>query len=128
MGLENLIRDIRLEPWAESLPEDAGFWTHYIQWIEENLLPKFLERFARKIDEIVDIDPDLSEQQILEKATSHMVSFLGATSASIRIYDPKTEQMLSYGSYPSREETRETAIPLEDSISGEVLRTRQTYF
>ncbi|MCP4576358.1 MAG: GAF domain-containing protein, partial [Deltaproteobacteria bacterium] len=123
-----LIRDIRLEPWAESLPEDAGFWTHYIQWIEENLLPKFLERFARKIDEIVDIDPDLSEQQILEKATSHMVSFLGATSASIRIYDPKTEQMLSYGSYPSREKTRETAIPLEDSISGEVLRTRQTYF
>jgi signal transduction histidine kinase len=128
MGLENLIRDIRLEPWAESFPEDAEFWTHYIQWIEENLLPKFLERFARKIDEIVDIDPDLSEPQILEKATSHMVSFLGATSASIRIYDPKTEQMLSYGSYPSREETRETAIPLEDSISGEVLRTRQTYF
>ena len=128
MGLENLIRDIRLEPWAESLPEDAEFWTHYIQWIEENLLPKFLERFARKIDEIIEIDPDLSEQEILEKATSHMVSFLGATSASIRIYDPKTEQMLSYGSYPSREETRETAIPLEDSISGEVLRTRQAYF
>ncbi len=128
MGLENLIRDIQLEPWAESLPEDAEFWTHYIQWIEENLLPKFLERFARKIDEIIEIDPDLSEQEILEKATSHMVSFLGATSASIRIYDPKTEQMLSYGSYPSREETRETAIPLEDSISGEVLRTRQAYF
>ena len=128
MGLENLIRDIQLEPWAESVPEDAEFWTHYIQWIEENLLPKFLERFARKIDEIIEIDPDLSEQEILEKATSHMVSFLGATSASIRIYDPKTEQMLSYGSYPSREETRETAIPLEDSISGEVLRTRQAYF
>lgn len=128
MGLENLIRDIRREPWAESFPEDEGFWTYYIQWIEENLLPKFLERFARKIDEIVDIDPDLSEQEILEKATSYMVSFLGATSASVRIYDPKTEQMLSYGSYPSREETRETAIPLEDSISGEVLRTRQTYF
>ena len=128
MGLENLIRDIQLEPWAQNFPEDAEFWTHYVQWIEENLLPKFLERFARKIDEIVEIDPDLSEQKILEKATSHMVSFLGATSASIRIYDPKTEQMLSYGSYPSREETRETAIPLEDSISGEVLRTRQTYF
>jgi signal transduction histidine kinase len=128
MGLENMIRDIRLEPWAESFPKDAGFWTQYIQWIEENLLPKFLERFAREIDEIVDIDPDLSEQEILEKATSYMVSFLGATSASVRIYDPKTEQMLSYGSYPSREETRETAIPLEDSIAGEVLRTRQTYF
>jgi len=127
-GVENLIRDIRLESWAESFPQDMEFWTRYVQWIEENLLPKFLERFARKIDEIVDIDPDLSEKEILEKATSHMVSFLGATSASIRIYDPKTEQMLSYGSYPSREETRETAIPLGDSIAGEVLRTRQPYF
>ena len=128
MGLENLIRDIRLEPWARSFPVDEEFWTHYTKWVQENLLPKFLERFAGKVDDIVDIDPDLSEQEILERATSHMVSYLGATSASIRIYDPKTEQMLSYGSYPSREETRETAIPMEDSISGEVLRTRQTYY
>ena len=127
-GLENLIRDIRLEPWAQCFPDDAAFWAHYIQWVEENLLPKFLERFAKKVDEIVDIDPDLSEREILEKATSHMVSFLGAVSASIRIYDPKSEQMLSYGSYPSREETRETAIPLGDSIAGEVLRSRQPYF
>jgi GAF domain-containing protein len=127
-GLENLIRDLRLEPWAVNFPEDAGFWTHYIQWIKENLLPEFLERFARKIDEIVEIDPDLTEREILEKATAHMVSFLGANSASVRIYDPKTEQMLSYGSYPSREASRETAIPLEDSIAGEVLRSRQTYF
>ncbi len=127
-GLENLIRDIRLEPWAEGFPEDAEFWAHYISWVEENLLPKFLERFAGKIDEIVDIDPDLSERDILEKATSHMVSFLGAVSASIRIYDPKTEQMLSYGSYPSREETREAAIPLGNSIAGEVLRSCRPYF
>jgi signal transduction histidine kinase len=127
-GLEKLIRDIRLEPWAERLPEDAEFWAHYISWVEENLLPKFLERFAGKIDEIVDIDPDLSEKEILEKATSHMVSFLGAVSASIRIYDPKTEQMLSYGSYPSREGTREAAIPLGDSIAGEVLRSCRPYF
>jgi len=127
-GLENLIRDIQLEPWAESFSENTEFWTHHIQWIEENLLPEFLRRFSGKIDEIVDIDPGLSEREILEKATCYMVSFLGATSASVRIYDPKTEQMLSYGSYPSREETRETAIPFKDSIAGEVLRSRQPYF
>ena len=127
-GLESLIREIQMEPWAESFPDDTEFWTHYSQWIEENLLPKFLARFAGKIDQIVDIDPALSEKEILEEATSYMVSFLGATSASIRIYDPNTEQMLSYGSYPSREETRETAIPLEDSIAGEVLQSRKTYF
>ncbi len=127
-GLESLIREIQMEPWAERFPDDTEFWTHYVRWVEENLLPKFLARFAGKIDQIVDIDPDLSEKEILEKATSYMVAFLGATSASVRIYDPKTEQMLSYGSYPSREETRETAIPLDDSIAGEVLQSRKTYF
>ena len=52
-----------------------------------------------------------------------MVEFLGASSASVRIYDPHTEQMLSYGSYPSDEERRETYIPLEGSIAGEVVKT-----
>ena len=127
-GLENLIKDIQQEPWAKNFPDDGKFWTHFTQWIEGNLLTNFLGRFIKQIDEIVDIDPDLSEQGILEKATCHMVSFLGATSASVRIYDPRTKQMLSYGSYPSREETRETSIPLENSIAGEVLRTRKTCF
>ena len=127
-GLENLVRDIQREPWAAGFPENKEFWIHFITWIEEHLLSNFLGRVVQKVDDIIDIDPDLSEKEILEKATYHMVSFLGATSASIRIYDPKTEQMLSYGSYPSREETRESAIPLGDSISGEVLRTRQAYF
>ncbi len=126
--LESLIKGIRRQPWAESLFKDKDFWPDFITWVEEELLAKFLDMLAQKVDEIVDIDPDLSEKEILEKATYHMVSFLGATSASVRIYDPKTEQMLSYGSYPSREKTRETAIPLEDSIAGEVLRSRQAYF
>ena len=127
-GLENLIRDIQREPWADSFPENKEFWIHFIEWIEEHLLSNFLGRLAQKVDDIVDIDPDLSEKEILERTTYHMVSFLGATAASIRIYDPKTEQMLSYGSYPSREETRESAIPLGDSIAGEVLKTRRAYF
>ncbi len=126
--LRNLIRDVQQEPWAGDLPEKEAFWDHFIQWVEEGLFSKFLERLAEKVDEIVDIDPDLSEKEILERATCHMVSFLGAMSASVRIYDPRTEQMLSYGSYPSREETRETAIPLEDSIAGKVLGSRRAYF
>ena len=35
--------------------------------------------------------------------------------------------MLSYGSYPSEEESRETHIPLEGSIAGEVVKSLQTY-
>ena len=52
-----------------------------------------------------------------------MVQFLGAQSASVRIYDPHAEQMLTYGSYPSKEESRATFIPLEGSIAGDVVKT-----
>ena len=50
-----------------------------------------------------------------------MVKFLGALSASVRIYDPNTGQMLSYGSYPYQEAARATTIPLENTIAGEVI-------
>jgi signal transduction histidine kinase len=56
-----------------------------------------------------------------------MVDYLQARSASVRIYDPQTKQLLSYGSYPSQEEIRETFIPLEGSIAGEVVKNLQTY-
>jgi signal transduction histidine kinase len=98
-----------------------------MDWVEDHLMVDFMKRFTQQVDEIVEIDPDLSGLRILELATQHMVEFLGASSASVRIYDPQTEQMLSYGSYPSQEEAREVYIPLEGSIAGEVVKTRRTY-
>ena len=122
--LDRLLKEIRHEPWAKGIPVEENFWELLDEWIEQYAFSDFLGQLAHKIDEIVDIDPELSEPQILERATKYMVSFLNAHSASIRIYDPQTEQMLSYGSYPSEEKIRETVIPLEGSIAGEVVKTR----
>jgi len=36
--------------------------------------------------------------------------------------------MVSFGSYPREEEDPETAIPFEDTIAGEVVRSRRSYF
>ena len=47
-------------------------------------------------------------------------------SASVRIYDPNTGQMLSYGSHPYQEAARENYIPLENTIAGEVIKTKKT--
>jgi signal transduction histidine kinase len=94
--------------------------------VENHSFSEFLELVIRQVDEIVDINPDLSEREIFEEATHLMITNLGAHSASVRIYDPQTEQMLSYGSYPSEEYTRETYIPLEGSIAGKVVRTGKT--
>jgi signal transduction histidine kinase len=127
INLEKLIKDIQKESWAKELPADKNFWLRLMDLIEQRVLSEFLDQVTQQVDEIVDIDPDLTEPQILERATRCMVDFLGAHSASVRIYDPLTEQMLSYGSYPFEEEKREIFIPLEGSIAGEVVKTRQPY-
>ncbi len=93
--------------------------------IEEHEFSDFLEQIIQQVDAIVEIDPDLSEKEIFEEATHHMVDFLDAHHASVRMYDPYTEQMLSFGSYPSEEYSRETLIPLDGSIAGNVVKTRR---
>ena len=125
-NFEEFIKAIRNEPWAESVSVPGHFWTELINWIEVHLLPEFLTRFADQVDEIIEIDPHLSEPEILGLAARYMVDFLGARSASVRIYDPHTEQMLSYGSYPFKEASRRTYISLEGSVAGEVARTGLT--
>ncbi|MDY6881302.1 MAG: GAF domain-containing sensor histidine kinase [Desulfatiglans sp.] len=121
---DNLLKRIKEEAWARSFPLEDDFLTHLMEWIEEQILSDFLDEITRQVDEIIEIDPDLPEPRILERATRHLVDSLDAHSASVRIYDPQTAQMLSYGSYPFDEEQRETYIPLDGSIAGEVLKTR----
>lgn len=127
IDLEGLAREVQNEPWTEGLPVEKEFWSILMKWIDEHVLSEFLDRLVTQINKIVDIDADLSEPQILESATKYMVELLGAHSASVRIYDPQTEQMLSYCSYPSTEEDRETSIRLDGSIAGEVVKTRRPY-
>jgi signal transduction histidine kinase len=123
--VEKVELSIKSQPWAQELFQGKGSYPELIDWIQREVLPAFLEEVTSHVDEVVDINPDLSEPQILEKATRYMVDFLGARSASVRIYDPVTAQMLSYGSFPSDERQRETYIPLEGSIAGEVVKTRK---
>jgi len=127
LNLQDLVRRIEEESRAKEIFVDKDFWVFLTEWIEEHVLSEFLGQVTGQVDEIVEIDPDLPEPEILERATRFMVDFLGARAASVRIYDPHTEQMLSYGSYPSAEDIRQTLIPLEGSIAGEVVRTRRAF-
>ena len=122
-NLRNLIEALKREPWAQDASGDEEFWESLTDWLETHLLTAFLDQITKQVDEIVDIDPDLPEQNILVRATKYIVEFLGASSASVRIYDPQSEQMLSYGSYPSHEKYRETYVPFEGSIAGEVVKS-----
>ena len=125
--LDELIKNVRTEQWAEGCPDDENFWKNLVAWVKVHILPDFLHQFSNQVDEIIDINPDLSEPEIFAKATRYMVDFLGARSASVRIVDPHTEQLLSFGSYPSEEASREIYIPLEGSVAGEVVKKNRTY-
>lgn len=124
---KELAEAVRKEPWAHALHVQEDFWLHLTDWVKDHFLADFLTQFVHQVDEIIEINPDLPEPEILTRATRYMVEFLGALYASVRIYDPLTQKMLSYGSFPSDEESRETFIPLEGSIAGKVVKSRQAY-
>jgi signal transduction histidine kinase len=122
-----LVEEIRRQAKAKELSVDEDFWSLLGIWINERMLVELLDLLSGQIDAIVNIDPDLSEKEILGIAARHMVTFLGAQSASVRIYDPNAEKMISYGSYPSEEERRESDVPFRGTIAGQVAESGEPF-
>jgi len=125
--LLKLIENISNNDWAKSIQPDDTFWEKMKGWLNNDLLPEFISQFSHEIDEIIRIDPDLSEREILEMVAMQMVKSLEAINASVRIYDPDVDQLLSFGSYPEEEETRKAHISLENSIAGDVLKSGREF-
>jgi signal transduction histidine kinase len=123
---KKLLDSAQNESWAKSR-EGEAFWDHLLSWVQNTVLPDFLTEVTTQVDEIIEINPDLSEPEIFSMVSRYMVEFLGAHSASVRIYDPGTEKMLSYGSYPPQEHSRTTFIPLDGTIAGRVVSTNLPY-
>jgi len=107
-----------------SLPEVVTV----IDVIREEVLYQYVEHFVDQVEAIMEISPHLSEQDILESVAKNVVEYFGAKAATVRIYDPGKGEMISYGSYPKMAEDREGAIPFEDTIAGEVVKTQKSYF
>jgi signal transduction histidine kinase len=122
-----LIETIKENEWAKSVCADDEFWGNVKEWLTRNLLPEFINQVVGYINAVIDIDPDLSEREILETVAMFITKSLDAAYTSVRIYDPDMDQMLSFGSYPKDEETRQIHISLEGSIAGEVLSSGREY-
>jgi signal transduction histidine kinase len=99
-----------------------------VDLIKDEVLYRFMDRVISQAESVLEIDPSLSEKQILHQLARKVVDFLGAEAASIRIYDPGKKEMISFGSYPNVGDSREESIPFEDTIAGEVVRSRRSYF
>ncbi|NWF91438.1 MAG: GAF domain-containing sensor histidine kinase [Syntrophaceae bacterium] len=96
--------------------------------IGEEVLYHYVDRLISQAETILEINPSLTEREILQDVARNVVEFLGAEAASIRLYDPEKEEMISFGAHPWAEGDQEPAIPFEDTIAGEVVRSHQSYF
>ena len=102
--------------------------TTVVGLVTEEVLYRYVDQLITQAETVLDIDPSLTEIEILQALAKNVVEFLEAEAASIRIYDPDKEEMVSFGTYPWGEQDQAEAIPFEDSIAGEVVRSRRSYF
>jgi signal transduction histidine kinase len=96
--------------------------------IGEEVLYQYVDRLISQAETILEINPSLAEKEILQTLARNVVEFFGAEAASIRIYDPEKEEMIAFGTYPQVEGDQDPAVPFEDSIAGEVVRTHRSFF
>jgi signal transduction histidine kinase len=122
--LDSVVAKLKATGCALSLEE----MTTLIDQIKEGVFFRYLDLLISQVESILDINPSLSEKEIFQAVAKNAVEYLGAELATVRIYDPEKGKMISFGSYPNLEEEREEAISLEDSIAGEVVKTRRSYF
>ncbi len=97
-----------------------------IRLMEEEYLFEFLSGIIRESEEILNIDPTLDRRLILELAARFIVQDLKAQAASIRLFDPKSFKMLTFGAYGLMDSERATAIPVKKSIAGRVVEGMQS--
>ncbi|RLA90433.1 MAG: hypothetical protein DRG20_03245, partial [Deltaproteobacteria bacterium] len=83
----------------------------FARFIIDDLFYPYVDQLITKVDGIIEINPTLTEREILEKAALNIVDFLNASAASIRIFDPEKRMLISYGSCNRTESVREAAIP-----------------
>jgi len=94
--------------------------------IHGDVLAGNIQTVIDQAEQIITIDPALTEKEILTTAVKDIAQFLKADAASIRIYDPVKHQMVSYGSYRYEESIREHAVPYENSIAGEAIQAEKS--
>jgi len=122
--LESIMVNLREKGCSLSL----GEVTSVVELIREEVLYRYVDRLISQIETILEINPSFTEKEILQAVARSVVEYLGAEAASIRVYDPHKEEMVSFGAYPWVEEDQEPTIPFEDTIAGEVVRTHRSYF
>jgi two-component sensor histidine kinase len=95
--------------------------------IKDQILDQYVGRIIHQVETILEIDPLLSEKEILRSLVRNIVQFLGADFASIRIYDFFGDGEPSSPYSPLLGEDILELTPFDSAIASEVIRTQRCY-
>ncbi|MDA8165824.1 MAG: GAF domain-containing protein [Desulfobacteraceae bacterium] len=93
---------------------------------EKEYLIAFISTTIQEAEEVMGIDPRLPLKRLLEIAAARIAECVNAEAASIRLFDPKSLKMLSFGASGFGGYERLAAIPVENSIAGKVVRENRS--
>ena len=96
-------------------------------YLRKNCIAAYIQEVIRMVEDIIGISPTLDWKEILETAAKKIVEFLHADGASIRVFDPETDRLVSFGSYQYLETGRLQSIPVEKSVAGKVVKSGKSY-
>ena len=92
----------------------------------EDYLFESLSAVILESEEILAIDPNLSNLEILEVAAEKIAENLHAEAASIRLFDPISFKMHIFGAYGIQDSERSATIPVRGSIAGKVVEENKS--
>jgi signal transduction histidine kinase len=124
---EGLIRSLMRNPKIKGSGISHGELGELVREVQNQVVYDKVNRLVDEVENIIEINPHLSEIEILEGAAKCIVESLGAAAATIRIFNPQRREMVSFGSYHYDGKKRQKSIPFEDSIAGEVVRRGKSY-
>lgn len=93
--------------------------------IEKEYQAWFLASVIEDIENILAIDHRLPVREILEIAAERIVHELSAAAATIRVLDPDSLRMISFGASGISGHDMESALEVQDSISGRVVQEKR---
>ncbi len=96
--------------------------------VRDDILYQYTDRLISYVDTILEIDPSLSEKEIVQALLKNVVEYLGVDAATIRVYEPGSQAMVLYGSFPEEAFRLIEEIPLDNTVTGGVIKTRKVCF
>ncbi len=123
-SLVNFLKENELFSSCRFSDDDLDLFAYQV---EKRFLAEYLGGIVVEIEDVMSISPSLSWREILEAGAEKIVKHLDADAGSIRLHDPETGHMVSFGSFRFHDYTRIPSIPLKDSIAGEVVRSGKSY-